>query len=64
MRATTADDCASEEIGDGFCDFELNNEVRRIGLDTVDALGEGGAILLCTPLALRTRNYKARVAIT
>ena len=33
MRATTADDCVSEEIGDGFCDFELNNEVRRIGVD-------------------------------
>jgi len=27
LRATTAD-CTSEEVGDGFCDFELNNEVR------------------------------------
>ena len=34
VRATTADDCVSEEIGDGFCDFELNNEVRRTALNT------------------------------
>ena len=31
-RVTTADDCVSEEVGDGFCDFELNNEVRTTAL--------------------------------
>lgn len=27
-RATTADDCLTDGIGDGFCDFDNNNEVR------------------------------------
>lgn len=29
VRATTAADCLADEVGDGYCDFENNNEVRN-----------------------------------
>ena len=37
-RTTTADDCLADGIGDGYCDFENNNEVRSVERHQVSAL--------------------------